>query len=248
MIKYFINKKMIHFCNTLNLYQFDLPHDDIANYQRITYNQLFVDDLLHLLNTKSGTLYTNSIDLDKLDLLKLYNFTPNSSGRFATNKNRQTVKNHELVYGVKTNPNYVINHIDGDPSNNKLSNLELVTNWFNTVLQKKESGLPIGIKCGGGIYQTQIRMPRVNGVTISFGSKDLNYLQNLHYQFGTKSGLVLPERYLKEVPNWLPDLTILFKPEHQTKLEQLIQAHLANQSTWQQPIMLSEGSRMPLNA
>jgi hypothetical protein len=81
-------------------------------------------------------------------------------------------------------------------------------------------------------------MPRVNGERISFGSIDLNYLQNIHYQFGTKSGLVLPERYLKEVPNWLPDSTMQFSPEHQIKLDQLIQAHLNNQLTWEQPIKL----------
>jgi hypothetical protein len=230
---------MIHFCKILNLYQFDQPHHNLnKSNQKLTYNQLFVDDLLHLLNTKSGKLYTNSIDLDKVELLKLYNFNPDSGGRFHTHKDGQTTYIHELVFGVKTNNNYVINHIDGDPSNNKLTNLEVVTNWFNTVLRKKSSGLPIGAiyNNGSSSYRTQIHMPR-NSERINFGSEDMNYLQNLHYQFGVKSGLVSPERYLKEVHNWLPDSTIQFKPEHQIKLDQLIATHIENQLTWDKPIM-----------
>jgi hypothetical protein len=233
---------MIHFCKILNFYQFVQPHHNINNgsCKPLTYNQLFVDDLLHLLNTNTGKLYTNSIDLDKVDLLKLYNWCPDNKGRFLTYKNGQTVKIHESVYGAKTNKNWVINHINGDPSNNTRSNLELVTNWFNTAIMKKSSGLPIGILYhhGDSSYQTQIAMPRVKK-QINFGSEDLNYLQNLHYQFAIKSGLVLPERYLLSVPNWLPDHTILFTPEHQSKLDKLIEAHLANQATWEQPTPLT---------
>ena len=203
---------MFHFCKTSNFYQFDLPPHNVNNGSKkiLIYNQLFVDDLLHLLNTKSGALCTNTIDLDKVKLLTLYNWCPDNSGRFLTKKNGRTVYIHELVYGVKTNQNYVINHLDGEPSNNKRSNLEVITNWFNSALMKKSSGLPIGINYanGGSSYQTKIAMPK-NGKQISFSSKDRNYLQNLHYQFGTKSGLVTPKRYLQEVPNWLPDSTIL---------------------------------------
>jgi hypothetical protein len=82
-------------------------------------------------------------------------------------------------------------------------------------------------------------MPRVNGKRITFGSQSIDYLQNLHFQFGVKSGLVSSERYLQEVPNWLPDLTIQFKPEHQIKLELLIEAHIENQLTWDKPIRLA---------
>jgi hypothetical protein len=60
----------------------------------------------------------------------------------------------------------------------------------------------------------------------------------LHYQFGVKSGLVTPERYLQETPDWLPDSTIQFSPEHQNKLDQLIEAYLENQATWRNPIIL----------
>ena len=77
-------------------------------------------------------------------------------------------------------------------------------------------------------------MPR-NGKKINFGAKSVDYLQNIHYQFATKSGLVSPDRYLKEVQNWLPDQLILFKPKHQIKLDQLITAHLDNQTTWDKP-------------
>jgi hypothetical protein len=81
-------------------------------------------------------------------------------------------------------------------------------------------------------------MPRKNSKAMTFGSKYINYLQNIHYHFAVKSGLVTPERYLREVPNWLPDSTIQCSPKHQTKLDQLIEAHLENQSTWEQPIIL----------
>jgi hypothetical protein len=232
---------MIHFCDKiLNFYQFDQPHHNLNKLYagKLTYNQLFVDETLHVLNTKSGKIYTNTIDLDKVELLKLYNWYHNSGGRFSTKKDGQTVRIHELVYGYKTNANWVINHIDGDPSNNKRSNLEVVTQWFNILIQKKSSGLPIGATYNNGSYITQIAMPRVNGKHINFCYKDLNYLQNLHYQFGVKSGLVTPERYLQEVPNWLPDPNIVFTAEHQSKLEQLIETHLENQATWDKPIML----------
>ena len=232
---------MIHFDPILNFYQFDQPHHNVNKGSKkiLIYNQLFVDDLLHVLNTKSGALCTNTIDLDKVDLLKLYNWYPVNSGRFQTTKNRQKVKIHELVYGVKTNDNWVINHLNGEPSNNKRSNLEVTTQWFNTALQKKSSGLDIGIlyNNGGGSYLTKIAMPRVSE-TINFGSQDLDYLQNLHYQFGVKSGLVTPKRYLQEVSNWLPNSTIQFSPKHQIKLDQLIEAHIENQATWDTPIML----------
>jgi hypothetical protein len=144
------------------------------------------------------------------------------------------------VCGIKSNENYVINHIDGDYTNNRRTNLELVTQWFNSALMKKHSGLPIGIRYtngGSSSYRTDIRMPR-NGKNITFGAKYVDYLQNLHYQFATKSGLVNSDRYLKEVPNWLPDQSILFTKDHQIKLDELIVAHVDNQSTWEQPISI----------
>jgi HNH endonuclease len=226
---------MINFCKTSNLYQFDLPHHNLNKARTpYTYNQLFVDDLLYVINTKTGEMYTNTIDFDKVDLLKLYNWSPDSVGRFQTGKDGQIVKIHELVYGVKTSQNYVINHINGVPSNNKLANLEVVTQWFNSAIQKKASELSIGILYANGesSYKTQIKMSRVNGKVINFGSKDRNYLQNLHYQFGVRSGLVTSERYGKALDNWKPDPTIEFTPEHQNKLNLLIEAHIANQSTW----------------
>jgi hypothetical protein len=102
---------------------------------------------------------------------------------------------------------------------------------------KKTSGLPIGVTYNNGSYKTAIRMPR-HGKKINFTAKSVDYLQNLHYQFGTKSGLVSPDRYLKEVPNWLSDQSILFTTDHQIKLDQLIKAHIDNQATWDKPNML----------
>jgi hypothetical protein len=228
---------MIQYCSITNKYQFVTPNHNIDKGKPLTYNQLFVDDQLYILNTNTGKLYTNYIDLNQITNLKQYNFNPDNDGRFCTILNGKLVRIYELVCGVKTNENCVTNHIDGDPTNNRRTNLESVSKWFNTVLMKKASGLPIGITYdNGNSYQTRIRMPRINGKKITFGSKYIDYLQNLHYQFGTKSGLVTSERYLKEVPNWLPDNTIQFTPKHQTKLDELIVAHIENQSTWELPI------------
>jgi hypothetical protein len=230
---------MIEYCSISNKYQFILPNDNVdKNRKPYTYNQLFVDDQLHLLNTITGDMHINTIDLDMVHILSQYNFCIGNAGRFGTTINGKTVKIHELILGIKSNANYVINHIDGDYTNNRRSNLELVTQWFNTALRKKTSGLPIGVKYDHGSYQTEIRMPRVNGKNIGFGAKSVDYLQNLHYQFSTKSGLVTSDRYLKEVPNWLPDRLIIFKPDHQIKLDELIKAHIDNQSTWEQPNIL----------
>jgi hypothetical protein len=231
---------MIQFCHNTNKYQFSTPNHNVDNCSKkpLIYNQLFLNDQLHLLNTITGALYTITIDLDMVHILKRHNFCADNDGRFGTKINGKRVKIHEIVLGVKTNDNYVINHIDGDHTNNKRSNLELVTQWFNTALRKKHSGLPIGIKYDHGSYLTQICMPRLNGKQINFGSKFVDYLQNIHYQFATKSGLVSPDRYLKEVPNWLPNNMIQFTPKHQIKLDQLITAHIDNQSRWEQPINL----------
>ena len=231
--------KMIHYCPITNKYHFLLSNHNVDKGTPLTYNQLFLNEQLYVLNTITGALYTNQIDLDMVHIIKQYNFCIGNAGRFNTRINGKTVYIHEIVLGVKTNDNYVINHIDGDYTNNRKNNLELVTQWFNIAIMKKHSGLPIGIKYnhGGTSYLTQIRMPR-NGKQINFGDKSVYYLQNIHYQFGTKSGLVSPDRYLAEVPNWLPNNMIQFTPDHQIKLDQLIAAHLENQATWDEPNIL----------
>jgi hypothetical protein len=231
---------MIKYCHISNKYQFSTPNHNVDKGMPLIYNQLFVDDQLYILNTKTGELYTNTIDLDMVHILSQYNFCPDNDGRFLTGINGKIVKIHEIVWGIKSNANYVVNHIDGDHTNNKRSNLELVTQWFNIALRKKTSGLPIGIRYhnGGTTYQTKIAMPRVNGKDINFGSKFVDYLQNIHYQFATKSGLVTSDRYLKEVPNWLPNNMIQFTPDHQIKLDELIKAHIDNQATWDRPNVL----------
>jgi hypothetical protein len=129
---------------------------------------------------------------------------------------------------------YVNNHIDGDPSNNQRANLELVTNWFNTVLQKNTNSLPLGVRHHGNSFRTEINLPIINK-QINFSSLSIDYLQNIHYQFGTKSGLVSPARYLQSTPNWLPDNSIIFTQPHQEKLDRLITEHIENQAKWDKP-------------
>lgn len=230
---------MIHFDTILNKWQFNLPNHNLnKNNRPLIYNQLFLENKLYILNIKTGEIYINTVDLNRVNLLKLYNFHPDSNGRFITRKDRQMIYIYQLICGLKTNQNYVINHIDGNPTNNVHSNLELVTNWFNIILKKKKSTLPIGINytSRNNIYQTAITMPKVNGRAITFSSKSIDYLQNIHYQFATKSELVSCERYLQETLNWLPDNNIVFLSEHQQKLDMLITVHLQNQKGWIKPI------------
>jgi hypothetical protein len=225
---------MIHYNDSTNTYFFDLPNHNVDNSRKLTYNQLFVDNKLHVLNTITGDLYTNTIDLSAVSLLKQYNFGVDDNGRFRTQLNRKTIFIYELVCNTKTNRNWVINHIDGDPSNNQRSNLELVTHWFNTVLQKTTNSLPLGIKHNDNSFLTQICLPTIDQ-KINFCSLSIDYLQNIHYQFGIKSKLVSSARYLEATPNWLPDNSIIFKPDHQEKLDMLISEHLTNQAKWNKP-------------
>jgi hypothetical protein len=91
---------MIHLDPILNLWQFYLPHHNV-NKARTPYkfSQLFIDDLLYLLNTKSGKIYTNTIDLDKVVLLKLYNWCHDNDGSsYYTQINMPRV-NERIIFG-----------------------------------------------------------------------------------------------------------------------------------------------------
>jgi hypothetical protein len=202
--------------------------------KRYTINQSFVGNKLHVLNIITGDLYTTTIDLSSAPSLKQYNFCVDNTGRFCTRTNRKTTYIYELICNLKTNKNWVINHIDGDCSNNQKANLELVTNWFNIALMKTTNSLPLGIKHNGNGFRTAIKLP-ITRQQINFCSLSIDYLQNMHYQFVTKSKLVSPARYLESTPNWLPDNSIIFTPAHQEKLDMLIVEHLTNQAKWDKP-------------
>jgi hypothetical protein len=227
---------MIHYNDSTNLHSFDLPNHNVTKSTNTikTYNQLFVDNKLHVLNTITGHFYTSTIDISAVPLLKQYNFGVDSAGRFKTWINRKTTYIYELICNIKTNKNWVINHIDGDSNNNQRANLELVTNWFNTALKKTTNSLPLGMTHHGTSFKTQICLPTTTQ-KITFCSLSTDYLQNIHYQFGTKSGLVSPARYLQSTPNCLPDNSIIFKPAHQEKLDVLVREHLENQAKWNKP-------------
>jgi hypothetical protein len=226
---------MIHYNDSTNTYSFDLPNHNTYKGSKLTYNQLFVDDKLHLLNINTGDLSTNTIDLSAVPLLKLYNFGLDGGGRFRTQLNEKTTYIHELICNLKTNNNWVINHIDGNCTNNQRANLELVTNWFNSALKKTTNSLPLGVNHdNGNSFVIRIRLPTIQQ-QINFGSKSIDYLQNIHYQFGTKSGLVSPQRYLEATLNWLPDNSMIFKPKHQEKIDMLVKEHLENQAKWDKP-------------
>jgi hypothetical protein len=228
---------MIHYNDSTNTYFFDLPNHNVDNNsKKLTYNQLFVDNQLHVLNIITGDLFTNTIDLDSVPLLKQYNFSLCTGDRFTTSINGISTRIHEIICNLKTNQNWVINHIDGNCSNNQRENLELVTHWFNTALMKTTNSLPLGIRHNRTVnsFKTIIKLP-ITRQQINFGSLSIDYLQNIHYQFATKSSLASSARYLEATPNWLPDNSIIFTPKHQEKLDMLITEHLENQAKWVNP-------------
>lgn len=234
-------KPEIAYNNSIKTYSFDLPNHNVNKSTNTikTYNQLFVDNKLHVLNINTGELHTTTIDLNFIPLLKQYNFGVDNTGRFKTCVNGKTTFIYEIIYGSKTNENWVINHIDNNLSNNQRSNLELVTQWFNAALKKTDNDLPLGVRRThtNNSFRVEINLPTIKQA-ISFCSLSIDYLQNIHYQFATKSKLVSPDRYLESTLNWLPDNTILFTTKHQEKLNQLIAEHLVNQARWGKPELI----------
>lgn len=57
----------------------------------------------------------------------------NSTGRFSTKINRRLYQNHRIAWALvyKTWPSDQIDHINGDPSDNRIENLRVVTNTDN---------------------------------------------------------------------------------------------------------------------
>jgi hypothetical protein len=108
---------MIHYNDSTKLYSFDLPNHNVTKLRggKLTYNQLFVDDKLHVLNTITGDLYTNTIDLSSTPLLKQHNFGLDNGGRFRTGVNGKLVRIHELICNRKTNANWVIRKLGENP-------------------------------------------------------------------------------------------------------------------------------------
>ena len=87
-----------------------------------------------------------------------------------------TFKAHRLIYwlctGIRPPDDMIIDHIDGNPSNNKIDNLRLVTysqNAINVKLQKSNTSGYKGVKFNKN-YNTWVSTISINNKNISLGS------------------------------------------------------------------------------
>jgi len=91
-----------------------------------------------------------------------------------TNGKRKYILIHRLVYkhfGKDWNPELSVDHIDGNPLNNHISNLRMATQQqqnFNTKVRKSKLGVK-GVRKMGKKYSTEIR---INGKITHLGTFD----------------------------------------------------------------------------
>jgi len=87
------------------------------------------------------------------------------------NKQRKMFSVHQLMfmafYGIKSDKRNVIDHIDGDRTNNSLSNLQYVSQRLNTTKNRKSNTGLSGSYEHKGRFQSAIR---INGKKIHLGS------------------------------------------------------------------------------
>ncbi|OKP31351.1 HNH endonuclease [Serratia fonticola] len=98
---------------------------------------------------------------------------------------------YEMLYG-EIRPGWLVDHADGDPTNNKISNLRLASHSDNTVNSKKrkrKSNLPKGIhEAAPGYYAAQVNYGKTSKKKFS---RDLTFItawviairNELHGQF-----------------------------------------------------------------
>jgi hypothetical protein len=91
-----------------------------------------------------------------------------------SNKGQKKFYIHRLVYqhfGKNWNPELTVDHIDGNPLNNHISNLRMATQQqqnFNTKVRKSKLGVK-GVRKMGKKYSTEIR---INGKITHLGTFD----------------------------------------------------------------------------
>jgi hypothetical protein len=101
--------------------------------------------------------------------------TINTNGYLAINlykdKKAKRFLVHQIIYlsfkNIASNRKYVIDHIDNNKLNNQLNNLQLVTNRYNSVKDKKSKSKEYDIYLNGKSYL--IRM-RINNRKYSIGT------------------------------------------------------------------------------
>lgn len=110
----------------------------ISKYNRLSPNKLVIHDNFAevILSDNLGNEKSRSvIDLEKIETVKQYKWYQNNSGYAISrvNKNKQIFL-HRIIVG---NPiGYEVDHIDGDPLNNRKSNLRICSHQENIMNQK----------------------------------------------------------------------------------------------------------------
>jgi hypothetical protein len=107
-------------------------------------NQLHLNTLT-ITNTETNETRNYSFDTSEVASVVGHHFYINN-GYAATKICGVKTCLHELVFGIDTDKNSVINHIDGNILNNRLNNLELTTNALNVLARSCNNGFPAGIQ------------------------------------------------------------------------------------------------------
>lgn len=111
-------------------------------------------------------------DLPYLDKIKQYSWCTNSAGYLVANIDGKVVRLHRYILNL-SNPSDLVDHIDGNPLNNTISNLRICSNKQNV----RNSKIPINNTSGytgvrlkpSGRYQARIM---VNRKEINLGMHD----------------------------------------------------------------------------
>jgi hypothetical protein len=138
---------------------------------------------LYQVSTFGNIKSLNYLNTGKERLLKK---VINRSGYYyiglSKNGNRKLFKVHQLVvmafldHKPDGTMNVVVNHIDNNPLNNNVANLELVTNRYNLTCHKTDPGLTLNNKTN----KWGVRL-KINNKTIYLGSfDDKNEAQNIY--------------------------------------------------------------------
>jgi hypothetical protein len=200
-------------------------HPNRTYSQVIPYGQIVVTD-------KHGISTTALFDVEDTEVVSSHNWYI-TNGRLATKTKNGKQRIHEIITRTCTDDNLCINHIDNNPLNNKKSNLELVTNQFNSALQSKKSNLPVGVSHQGNSFELKLRD---GSSQVSFCSKDTQYLRSIHHHVYTRSLIVTRLRYAQIDPSFVPlSYTVLLArltPAHLIKFEFLCKATFDRQSSW----------------
>jgi len=148
--------------NTLN---HGCPNCSLNEYQK---RYQIKDDYI-IGETNAGDLFT--IDKEDYEKIKQYIWLKDAHGYFisVTNKNKKLAL-HRLIIGDRKN--YIIDHIDGNKSNNRKNNLRYVTkqqNSWNRTNQSNSATKIKGVTLNEGKYRARITY---NGNLINLGRYD----------------------------------------------------------------------------